>query len=543
MPGELVLRVEAGKVTFTKSGSDTAKKNGNEPPPAGKGASSGKGKAGNVESTVSVEAFLNGLPDDSFTPAEDALREALLGVLANGPLPTSQAKAHKEVLPSLRSFLPRSVQLQAWVESRIGAEVTAYEEGGIDMFRLNGNEPEQEASSHAQQPQVDPVQAGEDERISFFASLPADSFSQEEETLRLAIFDFLALWRSKDLATLAHAEANKGVQSARDAFLPQVVPLKEWMEARIGGEVSLETNGKVQDAIKLDVAARKIVTDRYKELEAKRKAEEKPMTQAQRQAFLASLPSDDLKEEELRLRQVLVDLVGSRPRTPFGEVLALPAVKAAQKVALPATFPLEEWIEERVGGEIDVSKDERGKLVLSARQPDAPEEPAARSGMGAAAGKKGGGKRVEDDVPKVTPAELERRKEVFFNKLPSDSFSPAEESLREALLNFLVSWHQAGPPTLSQAEQDLGFASKKRELLPKGCSVSLQEWIDKRIGGEVDTRQIDRGVVFARLGELDEMLAADNSKGGGKKRKADALGGPAGNAKGKSKTTYSRSGR
>merc|ERR1712048_177998 len=75
--------------------------------------------------------------------------------------------------------------------------------------------------------------------------------------------------------------------------------------------------------------------------------------------------------------------------------------------------------------------------------------------------------------------------EEFFASLPQDEFSKEEEALRDALLAFLRKWPQSKPPTVLQVKRDPMVAKSIRPLLPPGCPVPLQDWVDKRIGGEV----------------------------------------------------------
>mmetsp|Transcript_109402 Transcript_109402/g.172455 ORF Transcript_109402/g.172455 Transcript_109402/m.172455 type:complete len:574 (+) Transcript_109402:66-1787(+) len=518
LPGELILRVEAGNVVLAPAAPKRSNKDPPPPPPPSKGNA--------AAAAVSTEAFLNGLPQDSFTPAEDKLREAILAAVAAGPVSKSRVLANKEVSPAARAFLPRTVDLNRWIEARIGAEVTLYEDqAGQEMLRLIGDEAAVE--------QEDPQQARESARNSFFESLPEGAFKQEEETLRFALFDFLAMWRSKELATLEHAMQNADVAKAQAALLPSEVELREWIEYRIGGEMELKETGNGSLAINLLPPARAVVTERFKAMEAKKKEEAKkkaaaneerarPMSQAARQAFFATLPEDELKQEELKLRQVLLDVVNASQRPiSMSEITAKPLVKEASSHLLPPGLPLEDWIEERIGGEVDVRKEQgrAGQAVFLASMSLAPEASLTPPPP-----------RAEE----VSPAELERRREAFFNKLPADSFAPAEERLREAILGFLDNWKGTGPPLLSQANEELLPIFQK---LGKGAT--LQEWIDKRIGGEVETREHGSEIAFSLTGEMDNMLSAEAAanKGSGKKRKADGQGG----SKGKGKASYSRS--
>merc|ERR1712194_942748 len=76
--------------------------------------------------------------------------------------------------------------------------------------------------------------------------------------------------------------------------------------------------------------------------------------------------------------------------------------------------------------------------------------------------------------------------EDFFARLPSDSFSPDEEGLREAVLSFLEA-QKGEPAACSLVEADKVVGRLLGKVLRKGCPVSFREWIDRRLGGEIDT--------------------------------------------------------
>merc|ERR1711974_361496 len=96
--------------------------------------------------------------------------------------------------------------------------------------------------------------------------------------------------------------------------------------------------------------------------------------------------------------------------------------------------PLRIWIDRRVGGEIEVSRDEKSRFILRLRGHD-----------------HGGGDSIADadrDGP-VDPdgPGLVEQKEAWFDSLPPDGFTPGEEELREAVITFLEHWRDRDPPS------------------------------------------------------------------------------------------------
>merc|ERR1712183_563043 len=95
-------------------------------------------------------------------------------------------------------------------------------------------------------------------------------------------------------------------------------------------------------------------------------------------------------------------------------------------------------------------------------------------------------------------------KDAFFASLPADEFSNEEEDLRCALLDFLDNWKEDHPPKVTDAATTPEIAQARRAVLPRGCPVSLKEWIDRRIGGEIETRLgMNALAIFGLRGTLE----------------------------------------
>jgi len=112
------------------------------------------------------------------------------------------------------------------------------------------------------------------------------------------------------------------------------------------------------------------------------------------------------------------------------------------------------------GGKVETLKDALGRYVLQVR------------GRGKAEADSGSGR--------------EAPKEQFFSSLPMDGFTPDEEQLRGALLDVLNTWTAEEPPTLAHAGLAAGVRKFRVKVLPKGSPVTLRDWIDRRIGGEIE---------------------------------------------------------
>merc|ERR1712100_688612 len=96
-----------------------------------------------------------------------------------------------------------------------------------------------------------------------------------------------------------------------------------------------------------------------------------------------------------------------------------------------------------------------------------------------------------------------------FDDLPEDGFTPDEEKMREALFDFIERWRD-GTPSLSDAGADEGIKRARMALLPKELGISLKDWIERRVGGEIDTlRADDSGQTFigfaGQLGDIDDI--------------------------------------
>uniref|UniRef100_A0A7S0A327 Uncharacterized protein n=1 Tax=Pyrodinium bahamense TaxID=73915 RepID=A0A7S0A327_9DINO len=429
-----------------------------------------------------VEAFFDGLPQARLTPHETALRQALMDFV--------QAR------------WPKPFPLSEWIDRRVGGEleIRRNEAGQEELFLRGAGQPPPSAGGATTRM----------DRDTFFSSLDPSAFAPEEDALRDSVFEFLARWKSRELATLTDLSNDAGVRRQTAAFLPPDVPLKEWVEQRIGGEVEFKPDARGQEIVHLTPSARPFVTAKYEQIAATavpagkghggfrqqpgRQTMPPPAQTAQlpnapsRDAFFLGLPPSELTPGELALRSALLEYLDVWPRVcvqfgkPAGSCPLLsdlgqdPHVQRCRNNFLPPNIALKDWIDRRIGGEIELRKDDKGQFELWLRGAAPPK---VKRGPSRARGR-------EDAERRVNSMESA---EDFISKLPSDAHTDAEADLRQAILDYLED--KVSPVQLSEACKDRRVSQCRSALLPP--EVPLRIWIDRRIGGEVETMKDDLG--------------------------------------------------
>lgn len=436
--------------------------------------------------------FFRSLPRDSFTTEEEELREVLMTALESGPLPLDQVM--DDLGFSIQAVLgPSSVPLIEWIQHRIGDEVLVETgEGGVKMCTLVPQVDAPEADAAGEEATAAPAEAAEttgdapppeeasdplvDKAAEFWDGLPADSFTEDESNLRRGILSFLARWTSSELTNLSHIGTDKVVHEVRKKFLPKEVSLREWIERRIGGEIELVKNERNQQfEVMLTELGRSAVKERGEELGLIRSAGSdqgpappveplngrtcgKSEVRGGRPSNVEALPAE-MGPEELELRKAILDFrtdrMGSKPggRVSLASCGGWKPVKAAkdslEKVS--GSINLAAWIKHRMSSEVRLQAVDNGQYMMEFQR---------------ATDRRDG-------------------REAFFGTLPQDEFLPEESELREAVLDYIQNWSGPGPATMSK----LGSVPRVRQLrnsLMKGGG-SLKEWIERRIGEEVDT--------------------------------------------------------
>ena len=73
----------------------------------------------------------------------------------------------------------------------------------------------------------------------------------------------------------------------------------------------------------------------------------------------------------------------------------------------------------------------------------------------------------------------------------------SESKLRAALISFLDSERDKFSPLCSRIAADVMVNRRLMQVNPEGCPVTLREWIDARVGGEIETGEDDSGQAYA----------------------------------------------
>jgi len=382
--------------------------------------------------------------------------------------------------------------LTEWIDRRIGGEIETVpvgKGGAIEIRTRTKPAPAPQVArvaeasalrppmAHAVQPVATPAKGWGKE--AFFARLPVDQFSVEEEALRTAVIDFVTKFGER--ASLGDMMQDPRVVHHHAAFLPEYCSLRDWIEHRIGGEVEL-----LHDKVKKQYIVRLLGDghDQPQGLERVRLKEE----------FFNRLPPNGFTREEEQLRAAIIKFIKKWPHPCAASMSELGGdgeVKRwrPQLLKKGEGVSMKEWIEKRIGGEVDTMEDPEGvrgvlvgfpgKLQQQAKIPKEHGKGAKAKGKGKEemSGGKGEPSTVESDS--VT---------AFLNSLPQDDLSDDEFVLKEALLAYLLEHaDQPGPQLLYQAAKDPTVAAGCSALLP--ATVPLHAWIEKRVWKEVEIRK------------------------------------------------------
>jgi hypothetical protein len=269
------------------------------------------------------EDFLRSLPENCFSDNEMRLHDVIVECLQPGALPIQRLVNDGQVKLA-KSWLPRGVLLEDWIEHRIGEEVFVTEgKAGEKMVKLKRLSKEERQST------VD----------AFFEDLPEDCFTEAETSLRNAILDVLDAKQGSAILSVIGTDKEVGI--ARKGCLVPGVSLKDWLERRLANELLVEEADKGQyKATLVEHFAAPPVDDRQstggseqhddREEEKRREQEEKV---ERREAFFADLPANDLAPEELELHEALSEFLDRwNSNTPPTLSQALHRDHQAQKI-------------------------------------------------------------------------------------------------------------------------------------------------------------------------------------------------------------------
>lgn len=417
------------------------------------------------------------------------------------------------------------VSLQEWVECRMPGEVElGTDDAGLVVLRPARNAREKEPDPALQ---------------SFLSRLPADQFLQEEEDLREAIVSAC----EKAPETLAQVKRLPSVLKFTKVLLPAAIKLEDWIERRIGAEVAVETDAAGQRVCRL-MGSEPLPRQESRNREKDRSEE-----------FFRMLPKDSFLPEEEKLRMAIFDFLAgwsAQELATLQHCAQNPAVAEAKRGMFAShAVNFKDWIERRIGGELILRPDPAGRgeleihltpaarpvvaervALLQARKPpgiwpaparppphslhSAPPIPAPMPHMVAS----GGSERSERSNRQERRRDKERKepqhrdeasKQSFFEKLPAEELLEKELELRQILLDSLDIYFQKHPagegPALSMiAGQTKAYQEIKSSFL-KG--VSLREWVDRRIGGEVATKMGSNGQVIIFPRDREGQVNAD----------------------------------
>jgi len=467
------------------------------------------------------ETFFANLDDNSFSKEESDLRESIFDFLAawqSSDLATfSDLSSDANVTACVKAFLPPAVSLEDWIERRIGGEVEI-QQGSVQVlpearkivcekYEAILRQQQQQATTVPARfpPMPPPAKGGKgkgapspvmESKEKWLERLPSHELTGDEVQLRQALLDWLDVWARRPTGRglkgaaplIGDAMTDPRISQHRTRLLPANVSLKDWIEARIGGEVELRENQRGQ-------------------MEVLRGGE----TNQDPNGILDSLPEDALNDQELELRQVVLGLIKSTPQR-LQQLSQNPAVVAAKRKFLPDEVTLTEWIDRRIGAEVEVTPE---NWVRSRNAED--EEAETAPVQGGKGGWKGAGKDQSKDHSKgpkgkngtkggskADSADSRAIAEKFFQSLPDMSFTEAEETLRDSILCFLENWTEEEAPSLSKAMLDPDVRRCKLDVLPKGNVVSLKEWIERRLMGELEIVRGDNGsLVISICGDAE----------------------------------------
>jgi len=288
--------------------------------------------------------------------------------------------------------------------------------------------------------------------------------------------------------TLSMCASCPEVQQCRLRLIPKHggATFAEWVDKRIGGEVELakdpddestlligllgnigmraKTSKHGDQTKKNNTADASKAPDEQADVEPAASAQNKEQKSTRSEwtsgtknkervaEFLSSLPQDELGQNEMTLREAVLDYIESFQQT--GEPVVLvdaakePGINQARSDFLPQDVPLRAWLEERVGGEVDVWKDEKGRYIMGL--------------AGDQAKATGAGKRADGKTVHPLKEENQASKDAFFAALPEDGFTPEEEIMREALLNFIDAWKGPCSPSFADSGHPRDSSRQRR---------------------------------------------------------------------------------
>ena len=318
-----------------------------------------------TSSSEAAEAFFHDLPSKELTVQEVDLLHSIV-----------------KMADALNAVLPRSVSLQEWAQKRVPADLesTINSSGivyvtpgrlGTPRIPLAGSSGQKVAPSKS--PESMPGPSGSSlsahaamtsgprgqtkeklEYNKFFDSLPTDVLSPPEMALQAMLRGYLRRHHNGSAHVTTIRSCDKQVRTQIDALLPPSVPLEDWVENRLGGDLEVELN------LEGDTVIRDPLSCCQKE---ERDAKRDELSEE----FFGGLPADCFTPEENDLRDALVSFITSWDKPGFptlGIAGGDPAIASARQQCLPRWVVLRDWMERRMGQEIETKMSPNGQYAI-----------------------------------------------------------------------------------------------------------------------------------------------------------------------------------
>jgi len=314
---------------------------------------------------------------------------------------------------------------------------------------------------------------------AFFTQLPRDEFAQEEADL---------------------LELLQKIASLLEVWLPSGVSLQNWVQKRVPQEFAKDVNASrmaylctsgtnKNEVLQSKLSPRPVAAPWHVAHVAA------PVGNvAEVENFLDSLPEQLLPWETLLLETIQLSI--PQPKwmknrgTPVSEAAWMrladfektPYIKRIIQECMPDNASLKEWIERRVSDSFEVGLDRDHNYAMIRMRSIFNSE------------------------------ERENAVADFLESMPEGRFTPEEEDLRRAVLNFLEEWQRSHP--LSPVRTDVlgqcrAVSQAKSYALP--TRLTLKMWCEQRLFDDVEFMKIDGGtgnqkgavVVVGLRGQLD----------------------------------------
>jgi len=312
-----------------------------------------------------ITEFMNQLPQGELTQSEESLRAAVMEYMHTHTgvhRCISSAKQDRNVCRKVAAVLPPYIPLETWIGRRMKDEIwcTRTSHGDVELMTID-----ERAAAR---------QELDDKKEIFFAKLPPDEFTREEENLRQALIAFLDQWAGIGSPELTDAASDPEVRLCQVALLGEGdivlvrgrkkrvnrVTLREWIERRIDDDIEckMDTMGSMRIGMRGQVDTQLRPEQRDKE--------------AKFVEFLSALPSDTFNRDEGKLRDALFAFIDRWERSEgsprLTDIALDPEVTSFRKAFMPVTYsqhaqiPLHKWIEYRLGEDIECHMDDVGNL-------------------------------------------------------------------------------------------------------------------------------------------------------------------------------------